>query len=134
MVGNACRPRRRTSIAIGEPPCEKSRRLLTSRGRASCSSTAAATIVGTPRVAVTPSRSTTSSISPGSNDGRMTCLAPTNIVCSTDTEPAAWNNGAMTRYTSSICNGMTICMLMALAIRLRWVRMTPLLAPVVPPV
>ena len=99
--GTPARPRRRTSIAIGEPPCEKSRRLLTSRGRASCSSTAAATIVGTPSVAVTPSRSMTSSTSPGSNDGRMTCLAPTYNVCSTDTEPAAWNSGAMTRYTSS---------------------------------
>jgi hypothetical protein len=77
VVGKAFAARRTTSVAIGDPPWANERSVSTRRGRANCSSTIPATIVGTPSVAVTPSASITSSAPPGSKAGRITWRAPT---------------------------------------------------------
>src|SRR5690606_14979504 len=127
VPGNASTPRRRTSIAIGEPPWAYTRNDETSRGRTDCSSTEAATIVGTPSVWVIRSVATRSSIVPGSNAGTITWQAPTKIDCSRLTDPAAWNIGAITRYRSCALSGWITWTFHVLAIRFRWVSITPLL-------
>ena len=83
-------------MATGEPPWLSRRRLATSRGRASCSSASAASIVGTTSVAVTRWASMSSSAAAASNTGSITWHPPCHTVASTAIEPAAWKSGAAT--------------------------------------
>ena len=64
----------------------------------------------------------------------MTCVPPAQIVASAPIVPAAWNIGATTSHEVSAVNGQQAMKWKALATRLPWVSMTPLAAPVVPPV
>ena len=82
-------------MAIGEPPWPISGSDETSRGRASCSSEIAASIVGTTSVAVTPLALDEVERRAGSNAGSTTWRPPFHTVASTAIEPAAWNSGAM---------------------------------------
>jgi len=106
----------------------------TSRGRATCSSVRAASIVGTTNVAVTPCRSIRSSPVAASNAGSTTWRPPFHTVARTATEPAAWKSGAAISQHVSGRNGQKTWKCKALATRFRWVSITPLAAPVVPPV
>ena len=132
--GNASRARRSVSVATGAPPWLISASDDVSRGRARCSSQIAASIVGTTSVAVIRSASIRSSAAPGSNAGSTTWRPACQTVARTAIEPAAWNSGGMISHRVSGPNGHAPWKCSALAIRLRWVRITPLAAPVVPPV
>ena len=61
-------------------------------------------------------------------------MAPFHTMSRTLFDPAAWNMGAITRYTSPVAAGAAVRTWIALAIRLRCVSMTPFDWPVVPPV
>ena len=87
--GKAACARRRVSVATGAPPWLTRRSVETSRGRASCSSASAASIVGTTSVAVTRSASTRSSAAAGSNWGSVTWQPPCHTVARTAIDPAA---------------------------------------------
>ena len=126
--------RRSTSVATGAAPWVRTRRLPVSRGRASCSSFIAASIAGTAMVAVQRSRSSRSSAVAGSKAGRTTWLAPIHVAPRTQKVPAAWNIGAIASHRSSGCRPIVSRLLIVLASRLRWLSITPLAAPVVPPV
>ncbi len=132
--GNAAWVRRRSSTAAGELPCESQRSVETSRGRAACSPASASIIVGTTSVAVTPCARTRSSTPSGVNAGRTTCVPPAQMVARVPIVPAAWNIGATTSHRVSAVNGQHAMKWKALATRLPWVSITPLAAPVVPPV
>ena len=133
-LGNASWVSRTTSVAIGEPPWATSRTLEVSRGRTRCSSAMAASMVGTPKVMLTRSRSIRSRAAPGSNVGSMTCRPPVQSVARMPFEPAAWKAGAISRYTSPAPIGARAIQWKVLAMRLRWLSITPFEAPVVPPV
>ncbi len=102
--GNAACARRSTSVAIGEPPCAIARMLSMLRGRASCSSAIAASIVGTAIVTVVPWRSIRSSARTALNVSSGICVPPVQMLASTPFDPAAWNSGAITSARSaSLC-------------------------------
>ena len=126
--------RRSSSRAAGDEPWESQRRLETSRGRSRCSTARASIIVGTTRVAVTRSCSTTSRTPPGVNAGTITWVPAAQIVARVPMVPAAWNIGATTMKRVSSVNGQHARKWKAFATRLPWVSITPLAAPVVPPV
>ena len=132
--GNVACVRRSSSSAAGLEPWESQRRLDTSRGRSRCATARASIIVGTTSVAVTRSRSTTSSTPPPVNAGTSTWVPAAHVVASAPMVPAAWNIGATTMNRVSSVNGQHAMKWKALATRLPWVSMTPLAAPVVPPV
>ena len=103
--GKATWARRSVSVALGEPPWVMYRRLVTSRGRASCSSFIAASMVGMRIVAVIRCWSIVSSARDGSNPGSMTCWPAFHTVASTAMVPARWNIGATTSHRVSTVNG-----------------------------
>src|SRR3954469_21372945 len=118
---------------MGEPAWPRSRNDETSRGRAHCSTTNAASIVGTGKKKVTRSRSITSRHNAGSNSGVVTVVPPSQTRPVRGAMPATWNIAGAPRKTSSLTSEQATILLNALATRLRCVSITPFGKPVVPP-
>jgi hypothetical protein len=83
---------------------------------------------------VTPSRSITSRQPPASKPGSTVSDPPSHRIDSTGAVPATWKNGPEARNTSVPRSPQAIVLWNAFATRLRWLSMTPLGRPVVPPV
>ncbi len=91
-------------------------------------------MVGTGMTTVTRRPWTRSRQRSGSNAGTVTVVAPSQTRPTSGATPATWNIAGAARKTSSPVSEQATILWKALERRLRWLSMTPLGRPVVPPV
>ena len=91
-------------------------------------------MVGTKTAWVMRSRAIVSRTARGSKRGSRTWVPPAQVAAKTFEVPATWNIGQTCSQRSSQECPVTARLCSALASRLRWLSITPLGVPVVPPV
>src|SRR5579862_8447159 len=112
--------------AMGDPAWPSIRKDETSRGLARWAALREASMVGTGMKTVTLRRSMASSARFGSNAGMVTIDAPSHRRPTIGATPATWNIAGAARNTSSGESEHATVLWNALAMKLRWVRITPL--------
>ena len=104
------------------------------RSSPASASSSSASIVGTKTAWVMRSRAIVSSTARGLEARQQHMVPPTQVAAKTFEVPATWNIGHTCNQRSSHEWPVTARLCMALASRLRWLSITPLGVPVVPPV